>query len=152
MKFKHLVLSAVSFLTLSSIGGVSLFVAKKASQEASAITPKNDYEGFISTWSQEGHLYLHYNRGEDANDYDDYALWIWQHKPQDIAGSLWAYSGKTEIRKTLTLQPMTTGFMTAADVLEEGNDMWVDQHGAIIDVDMTADIVCGKKGGGRARG
>ena len=152
MKFKHAMLSIVPFLALSSVVSASLFMGKEVVEPAHAITTKSDYESFISSWSQSGHLYLHYNRGEDADpsDYDDYALWIWEHKPQDLDGSLWAYGGKTEVSSMLTLQPMSTGFMTAANVKESGSSTWVDQYGAIIDVDMNAQIKSGKKGGGDA--
>ena len=149
MKFKNVLLSVVSFMALSTVASFATFVNPKENR-VNAASDMANYASFISSWSQSGHLYLHYNRGEkaDAADYDQYALWLWQHKPQDIGGSLWAYSGKTAISKTLELDPMTTSFMTASEVKQSGSGMWIDQFGAIIDVDMTAQIRSGKKGGG----
>ena len=149
MRFKHVLLSTVTFLALSSVATIApLFAQKVGVKEADALTAVSDYRGFISSWSKEGHLYVHYNRGDkaDAADYEQYALWLWQHKPQDIGGSLWAYSGKTNVSTSLTLDPMTTSFMQASDVKESGSGTWIDQFGAIVDVDMTAQIRPGKKG------
>lgn len=154
MKIKTLLISAVSLLSLCSAVGCAgnATSAKVKSEVHNAIQTKGDYENRIKSWSKSGHIYFHYNRGQnsDESDYNKYALWLWQHKPQDIAGSLWAYGGKTEVSRTLTLDPMTTAFMKASDVGETGSDMWIDQYGAVIDVDTTAAIRPGKVNGGEA--
>ena len=151
MKYKISLLPLVSFLALTNFAGSLPKDNVKPDGENNVLAAEN-YESFISGFSQENHLYIHYNRGSDADatDYNKYALWIWQHKPQDIAGSLWAYGGKTQVSSTLTLDPMTTGYMTASQVKESGSGMWIDQYGAIIDVDMSAQIRSGKSGGGNA--
>ncbi len=151
MKFKRVMLSLVPFLAMGSVASAYLFGNKNEMIEANADTI-SDYESFISSWSKKDHLYIHYNRGADAapSDYDQYALWIWQHKPQDLDGSLWAYGGKTQVSASLKLDPMTTGYMKADDVKKSGSTMWTDQYGAIIDVDMGAEIRSGKSGGGNA--
>ncbi len=149
MKFKHALLSIVPFLVLSSAAATSLFVQKEEAVEANALSEISDYGSFINSWSKSGHLYIHYNRGTSAKaaDYDQYALWIWQHKPKDIDGSLWAFSGK---KNQLGLDAMSNAFMTGAEVKQSGSTTWIDQFGAIIDVDMEANIRPGKGGSGNA--
>ena len=151
MKFKRVLLSLVPFLAVGTTASISLLVNKEKLEQVNADTVA-DYESFISSWSKKDHLYIHYNRGENAaaSDSDQYALWIWQHKPQDIGGSLWAYGGKTQVSASLKLDPMTTGYMKGEDVKKSGSTMWTDQYGAIIDVDMGAEIRSGKVGGGNA--
>ena len=146
MKLKHFLLSCVPFLALATLSAQFLVNEKKE------VKAESNYESFLSEFSQENHLYIHYNRGDSAQsaDYDQYALWLWQHKPQDIAGSLWAYGGVTQISDKLTLDPMTTGYMTFANVKQSGSGMWIDQYGAIIDVDLGATIRPGKVNGGDA--
>ena len=155
MKFKQTILSVVPFLSLACVAISSVasnaFVVVGDKEEALAIESVGDYDNWIKGWSQSGHMYLHYNRGDNeaAEGYAQYALWLWQHAPKDIDGSLWAYGGKTKVG-AITLDPMSTSFMTAADVGGSGSQTWIDQYGAIIDVDMTANIRPGKGGTGDA--
>ena len=149
MKFKRVLFSVVPFLVLASASSIILLDNKGQMIELDASEQVSDYGSFIKSWSKKDHLYIHYNRGEDAkaSDYDQYALWIWQHKPQDIDGSLWAYGGSTAGGQ---LDPMSTGFMQGTDVKQSGSAMWIDQFGAIIDVDMSANIRPGKGGSASA--
>ena len=102
-----------------------------------------DYEKFLETWSKPGHLYMHYLRTSDQL-YKQWALWIWQNYPKDGEGSLW---GANTTDYTLAVDAQTNGYMTNAQVGLTGNDMYVDEHGAIIDVDLTlTDIKGGKSG------
>jgi len=96
------------------------------------------YEEWVDTWSQSGHLYIHYNRGEDAtsDDYSSYCLWLWPHRPNDLEGTLWAYGGQTQVSASLALYPMTTVWMNGTDVEKGGTSLWHDNYGAIVDVDL----------------
>ena len=46
----------------------------------------DEYDAWSNTWSKPGHLYFHYNRGESANDYNNYCLWLWQFEPKSLEG------------------------------------------------------------------
>ena len=99
------------------------------------IDDNDEYDAWLNTWSQPGHLYFHYNRGTKGG-YDNYCLWLWQHSPQDLEGSLWGFSADPKVSDKLTLKPMSNHWMTASEVGKEGNDMYVDSYGVIADVDL----------------
>ncbi|MDY4849184.1 MAG: alpha-amylase family glycosyl hydrolase [Bacilli bacterium] len=104
------------------------------------------YDQWLNSWSKPGHVYFHYNRGSKGG-YENYCLWLWQHAPQDLEGTLWAYSGQTQVSPTLKLIPMSTGYMSAKEVGKEGDGEYLDSHGMIIDIDMTrTDLKSGKSG------
>ena len=110
----------------------------------------NEYDDWANSWSKPGHLYFHYNRG-DKKGYENYCLWMWQHDPQDLEGALWGFSANPKVSDKLTLQPMSTSFMTYEDVGKgsEGTGTFIDNYGVIIDVDYTnAGLVGGKTGKG----
>ena len=108
------------------------------------IEDEDEYDQWLNTWSQPGHLYFHYNRG-DKGGYDNYCLWLWQHSPQDLEGSLWAFSANPKVSDKLTLAPMSTHWMTAAEVGKSGDVTYLDEHGVIADVDLyAANLVGGK--------
>ena len=122
--------------------------ASSQQQEGSVVVIEddNEYDTWLNSWSKPGHLYFHYNRGTKGG-YDNYCLWLWQHSPQDLEGSLWGYSGKLEVSNTLTLKPMSNHWMTAKEVGKEGDDMYVDSYGVIADVDLyNSDLHGGKSG------
>ena len=95
----------------------------------------DEYDAWLNSWSQPGHLYFHYNRG-DKGGYENYCLWLWQHSPQDLEGSLWAFSANPKVSDKLTLSPMSNHWMTGAEVGKEGNSTYVDDYGVIADVDL----------------
>ena len=101
----------------------------------SNIEDKDAYDHWLNSWSKPGHLYFHYNRG-DKDGYNDYCLWLWQHSPQDLEGSLWAFSANPKVSDKLTLSPMSTHWMTAAEVGKEGDATYLDEYGVIADVDL----------------
>ena len=109
------------------------------------IIDKDEYDDWANTWSKPGHLYFHYNRG-DKKGYENYCLWLWQHDPQDLEGALWGFSADPKVSDKLTLQPMTTSFMTYEDVhkADQGSGTFIDNFGVIFDVDLNA---AGLKGG-----
>ncbi len=155
MKFKRTLFYVVPFLSLSAVTlstvGISSVVPVKEEVNYTAAYA-GDYDDWLATWSKENHLYIHYNRGESATDYNDYCLWLWQHAPKNIAGSLWAYSGQTQVSASIELVPMSTAYMKASEVGQSGSDMFTDGYGAIIDVDLTADIKSGRKVNGKDEG
>ena len=113
---------------------------------ASEAEDPNQYDYWLNSISQPGHLYLHYNRGTESN-YNDYCLWLWQSSPQDLEGALWGFSGNPRVSENLTLKPMSTGWMTYSDVGKEGSGLYYDDYGAIMDVDLyRSDLVGGKTG------
>ena len=83
------------------------------------------YDAWLNTWSQPGHLYFHYNRGDKAG-YEKYCLWLWQYAPQSLEGSLWGFSNNPTVSPTLTLHPMSNHWMTNEEVGEQGSSMHVE--------------------------
>ena len=106
------------------------------------------YDDWANSWSKPGHLYFHYNRGKKFG-YENYCLWLWQHDPQDLEGALWGFSADPKVSEKLTLQPMSTKFMTYEDVGKgsEGSGTFIDNYGVIIDVDYTSSSLIGGKTG-----
>ena len=117
--------------------------------EPTSIQPvenEDEYDTWLNSWSKPNHLYFHYNRG-DKGGYDNYCLWIWQHSPQDLEGSLWAFSANPKVSDKLTLSPMSNHWMTNAEVGKEGTTTYADTYGVIADVDLNAaNLVGGKTG------
>ena len=111
------------------------------------IEDNDEYDEWLNSWSQPGHLYFHYNRG-DKGGYSNYCLWLWQHSPEDLEGSLWAFpADKVKVSDKLTLKPMSNHWMTAKEVGKEGDDTYLDTYGVIADVDLyNSGLVGGKTG------
>ncbi len=109
---------------------------------------KEAYDQWLNSISKPGHLYFHYNRG-DKGQYDQYCLWLWQHAPSDLEGTLWAYSGDPVVSPKLTLKPMSTAWMTYDEVQKgsEGSGMYCDDYGVIADVDLYKSGLIGGKTG-----
>ena len=120
-------------------------------QEGSVVIIDNndEYDEWLDSWSQPGHLYFHYNRGNKGG-YSNYCLWLWQHSPEDLEGALYAFpADKVKVSDKLTLSPMSNSWMSAKDVGKEGNDMYIDSYGVIADVDLHLqddELVGGKSG------
>ena len=91
------------------------------------VEDEDEYDAWLNSWSQPNHLYFHYNRGDKAG-YENYCLWLWQHSPQDLEGSLWAFSANPKVSDKLTLSPMSNHWMTSAEVGKEGNSTYVDTY------------------------
>ena len=109
---------------------------------------EDEYDTWANSWSQPGHLYFHYNRGEKFG-YENYCLWLWQHDPQDLEGALWGFSANPKVSDKLTLKPMSTSFMTYEQVGKgsEGSGTFIDNYGVIIDVDYSNPALLGGKTG-----
>ena len=105
-------------------------------------TGSDEYEKQIAAWSKPGHFYMHYLRNSDE-DYSKWALWIWQNYPKDGEGSLWG----ANISYPLAVSAQTEGFMTNAQVGLSGNEVYKDEFGIIIDVDLTLTTLPGGKTG-----
>lgn len=100
-----------------------------------------DYDEWADSWSQPGHLYIHYLRtGSSASEYNDYAIWLWQNAPIDSEGTLW---GATHQDVLDNFHEMSTSWMT--NIGNSGAD--ADETGRIMDIDLTrTDLVGGKTG------
>ena len=98
----------------------------------------NKYDAWCNSWSKDGHLYFHYNRGEPNYDYNQQCLWLWPEYPEHYEGTLWAFSGDPVVSDKLTLNPMSTRWMTKSDVGLEGDGIYTDDFGAIVDVHYKA--------------
>lgn len=47
----------------------------------------DDYENSVKEYTKPDHLYIHYYRFDHSiDDYNNWNLWIWQHKPNDLSG------------------------------------------------------------------
>ena len=144
-------------LLLTSCGGGSSASSSSDSEQSnpggSSIIPTSnvpiddldEYDEWLNSWSKPDHLYFHYNRG-DKGGYENYCLWLWQHAPQDLEGSLWAFSGNPVFEK-ITLKPMSNHWMTAEEVGKEGTTTYLDDYGVIADVDLKASNLIGGKTG-----
>jgi glycosidase len=119
-----------------------------SSSEGPTDEEKEAYDQWLNSISKPNHLYFHYNRGDKAG-YDQYCLWLWQHAPSDLEGTLWAYSGDPVVSPKLTLKPMSTHWMTYDEVQKssEGSGMYKDDYGVIADVDLYKSGLIGGKTG-----
>ncbi len=135
-----------SLMLLSSF---SIFLVDKkfvkAEAASSGMTP-SEYDAWTDSWDQNGHLYIHYNRG-DKEGYEDFCVWLWQHRPKDLEGSLWAFSGETKVSDKLTLKPMSTSWMTNDQLGKSGKGTYIDEYGVIADIDLyNSNLIGGKTG------
>ena len=119
----------------SGSGGGASGGNNNGSGSVEEVQNQDEYDLWLNSWSKPGHLYFHYNRG-DKGGYENYCLWLWQHAPQDLEGSLWAFSANPKVSDKLTLAPMSDHWMTSAEVGKEGTTTYVDTYGAIADVDL----------------
>ena len=88
------------------------------------------------------HLYIHYKR--EKNDYDNWAVWIWQKVPEDLEGSLWGAT-KKELLETVDIVPMTDHWMLNSETGGTGDDPYCDEYGQVIDIDLSnPNIISGR--------
>ena len=148
MKKKILLISVVSALIVGVTATLSIInVVPERGVKTSALSAApaggDEYDYWCNSWSKPGHLYVHYNRG-DKNDYDQFCFWCWDDKT-DTDGTLWAYSGKTDVSSTLELVPMSTHWMYNSDIgVDGGTTIYKDNFGVIADVDLTKTLYGGK--------
>ena len=134
-------------------GGTSNTSASQSKSDSSSGSAESgahvdQYEQWINSWSKKDHLYIHYLRPKaTAEDYDKYCVWLWQHKPQDLEGTLWGYGSDPVVSEKLTLKPMSTAWMSASDVGKEGTGAWNDDYGRIMDIDLKKSGMVGGKSG-----
>ena len=105
---------------------------------------QEDYAKKVSAWSKKGHVYFHYLRNTDT-DYSKWALWLWNSYPVDDEGVLYAANPNSYDLKNVT--PHTIGYMTNAECGGSGNDVYSDEYGQIIDVDLAEEGLVGGKTG-----
>ena len=112
----------------------------------------SDYDtNMPDSLKQKGHIYFHYLRTSDDN-YNNWALWIWQSFPNSLEGSLWGanashFSASTPI-KPENIQSL--GYMTNAQVSGGNSEPYKDEFGQIIDVNLKAASIKGGKTGHEA--
>ena len=105
-------------------------------------------ENLPDSLKQKGHIYFHYLRTSD-NNYDDWALWIWQSFPNSLEGSLWG-ANASHFSDTTPIKPanlQSQGYMTKAQCGGSGTDPYEDEFGRIIDVNLKATTIKGGKTG-----
>ena len=132
--------ATISVLVSDSEGNTSLatcLVTVKPQGQAS------EYDEQVAAWSKKGHIYFHYFR--DKGDYDNWAIWAWQTKPKSLEGTLWGANRK--ITNLAGVTPTTFGFMTNEQCGKSGTDVYKDEHGIVIDVDITNELLPGGKTG-----
>lgn len=135
--------ATVSVTVRDAAGNVdtaTCFITVK-SGEASA------YDKEVAKWSKPGHVYFHYLRKNQ--DYDNWALWIWQSQPKSLEGSLWGANANLaqQVLEGSGVTPQTTGFMTEAECGGTGTAVHKDEHGIIIDVNVADETIKGGKTG-----
>lgn len=113
--------------------------SESETEESISIDGVDDYEKWIDSWSEPGHLYVHYKRPFASDDeYDKYAVWIWPNAPLDLEGSLWGASDPNVQNK---FYEMSTSWMT--NIGGKGIDK--DNYGKVLDIDLSrTDIVGGE--------
>ena len=144
MKRKIILFSALGTLitgmtVCAASGAAYLKKQTDAFSLSRAITPPTDveqYDAWLNSWSQDNHLYVHYNRGE-KNDYSDFCFWMWNDE-DDTNGTLWAYGGPTTYEgKSVEYHPMTRHWMHNSDITPgESNEVFKDRYGVIADVNL----------------
>lgn len=107
---------------------------------------EDDYGAFCAQFSKPGHVYLHYKRLSDTN-YDPWAVWMWQKVPEDSEGTLWGATHASELKSQANINSITTSWMTGDDVKLGGRDIYSDDNGQIVDIDVSrTDLIGGKTG------
>ena len=148
MKKKIFLFSALGSLVIGAAAATAIgLTAPKKGEVFStrALTPPTDadeYDAWLNSWSQDNHLYVHYNRGA-KDDYDQFCFWMWNDET-DTDGTLWAYGGPTSYT-SVDLHPMTTHWMYEGDIQSgAGSTVYKDSYGVIADVDLGAILIEGK--------
>ena len=93
------------------------------------------------SWSEPGNIYFHYLRKN--HDYDNWAIWAWQTKPKSLEGTLWG--ANQNIPNLAGVIPTTYGFMTEAECGGTGTNVYRDEYGIIIKVEVSREELPGGK-------
>ncbi|MDR0832456.1 MAG: hypothetical protein LBM99_06125, partial [Bacillales bacterium] len=150
MKLKSLLLTTFLLVTGCSI---RQFPVKDSSSDTStdsssvsvissaSVPVVEDYASWVDSWSEEGHLYIHYKRlSANALEYNEWAIWIWQNAPYDLEGAIYCASDPAVQD---IYHPMTDSWMT--NIGASGSD-FEPNGGRVADIDLKADIISGKSG------
>ena len=134
--------SVAPSVTPSVSPSVSPSVAPSEEPSGGDSRTSEQYERWINSWSQPGHLYMHYLRpNASLSDYDDWGIWIWPNSPKDLEGSLWGAANDACLQTVP--HRMTNSRMT--NIGGSGKD--IDEYGVIYDIDLSrTDIIGGKTG------
>jgi len=142
-KFRKTYALILAIFLIASCNGNPTDTSSSDSVDSSttSIEVIDNYDDWLNTWSENGHLYLHYLRpAASVTDYDDYALWIWQNAPQDLEGSLYCGTSSTLLS---AFHEMNVDWLD--NVGNSGNALM--QSGRIVDIDLNATNVIGGKTG-----
>lgn len=151
MKKKIFLFSALTSLIVGAAATTAVVLSSPKKTEetftaANALVPPSDveeYDAWLNSWSKPNHIYIHYNRGENKNDYDQFCFWMWNNNTH-TDGTLWAYGGTTT-RKNVQLYPMSDHWMLENEIKAgESDTVYKDSYGVIADVDLTKDLIEGK--------
>ena len=129
-------------LILSSCNPTTSSLPSSQTSESDVTTSiQGNYDDWVESWSEQGHLYIHYLRPKaSANEYNDWAIWLWQNAPIDSEGTLWGASNSSVQN---IFYEMSTSWMS--DIGGSGAN--IDQSGRVMDIDMTrTDLKGGKTG------
>ncbi len=129
-------------LILSSCNPTTSSLPSSQTSESDVTTSiQGNYDDWVESWSEQGHLYIHYLRPKaSANEYNDWAIWLWQNAPIDSEGTLWGASNPSVQN---IFYEMSTSWMS--DIGGSGAN--IDQSGRVMDIDMTrTDLKGGKTG------
>lgn len=128
--------------TSSTTSGTTTSVITSTTSESPiSTTMVDDYDAWADTWSEPGHLYIHYRRDNATmEEYNNYAIWLWQNAPIDSEGTLWGASNQTVQD---VFYEMSTSWMNDIG----GSGQSIDQSGRVMDIDLNrTDLLGGRTG------
>lgn len=119
----------------SSIGPSSSLPSSSISSSVDP-TERSEYDYACDVLGEPGHLYFHYYRGDEEQTdetYQKYCLWLWEKKPKDDDGIIFAGSdAKVQQRFNTQTQDWEP------DIFESGKKY--DEAGGMIDIDLNDGI------------
>lgn len=114
----------------------------KAQYKSFALHVREDYDAWANeVMNEQGHVYFHYLRdGASSEEYNDWALWLWQNSPTDSEGTLW---GCSDEKVATMFHPMSLSWVDNIG----GSGQSADQAGRVLDIDLNKEGLVGGKSG-----
>lgn len=141
MKKKFTLIALLSSLFVASCSPVNPSTPTDTSTPTSttstpggmSVEEVEDYDAWCDTWSQRGHLYIHYLRPDATSyaEYEQYCLWMWQKAPKDEDGVVFAASSTT-VQNRFNVHQNNKSWMQDIG----GSGKRVDQAGVCVDIDL----------------
>lgn len=123
--------SSVTSSDNSSSGNINVSNSSSSTNSSSiTIDPDSNYDEEALKWSESGHLYVHYNRGNSISDYSNYCLWLWEASPKSTSGGIF---GNTQDIKN----PQGGNFTNNKIDVMTRNGSKIDEAGITIDIDLS---------------